>query len=239
MSHAVQELPNDAQLAATKILDYGHPQVQSVLSGLGNSHLSKRDFVLAAHKYIVDRMKAVYSIDEDRPVSETFRLNEGSCGQRMAAVEAVARAGGVATRVRALWLDRRFWFSRLPLLRFFLPPRTLMPWPQFYFDGQWVDFDELYCPCRDLAEKTPVKHAFSNAGESLFDAIRHAPVDFLGKLKGTEYASYDISHVVVEDGGFFDTRDELLEKLERRRTWLGRFIFNTLYGGRPVRRIQE
>jgi len=236
---AVDSQSNNAQLASTRILDYEHPQVQSVISSVGKSDRSKRDFVLAAHTYIVERMNAVYSMDEDRPVSETFRLNQGSCGQRMAAVEAVARAAGVPTRVRALWLDRRFWFSRLPLLRFFLPPRTLMPWPQFFFDEHWVDFDELYAPCHDLAIKTPVKHAFSNAGESLFDAIRHAPVDFLGKLKGTDYASYDISNVVLEDGGFFDTRDELLAKLEKKPGWFGRFIFNILYGGRPVRRIQE
>jgi hypothetical protein len=239
MTQPTQESPNSAQLSSTRILDYQHPNVQSFISELGTSQQSKRDFVLAAHTRIVERMKAVYSIDEDRPVSETLRLNEGSCGQRMAAVEALARAGGVPTRVRALWLDRRFWFSRLPLLRFTLPPRTLMPWPQFYLDDKWVDFDELYGSCHELAVKSPVRHAFSNAGESLFDAIRHAPVDFLGKLKGTEDASFDISHIVVEDGGFFDTRDELMLKLDKPTGWLGRLIFNTLYGGRPVRRIQE
>lgn len=239
MSQPAQESPSNAQLSPTRILDYQHPNVQSLVSELGTSHQSKRDFVLAAHTRIVERMNAVYSIDEDRPVSETLRLNEGSCGQRMAVVEALARAGGIPTRVRALWLDRRFWFSRLPLLRFSLPPRTLMPWPQFYLDGRWVDFDELYAPCPDLAVKSPVRHAFSNAGESLFDAIRHAPVDFLGKLRGTEYSSFCIGQMVVEDGGFFDTRDELLIKLEKKPGWLGRLIFNTLYGGRPVRRIQE
>ena len=183
-------------------------------------------------------MKAVYSIDEDRAVSETLRLNTGSCGQRMAAVEALARGYGVPTRVRAVWLDRRFWNSRLPLLRFFLPRRTLMPWSQFYLEGSWVDLDELFGPITELAAKTRVKHAFTNRGVSLFDAVREMPVDLFGKLKGTPYATYDISNMVVGDGGVFQTRDELLAQ-EEKPGWLGRFLFNTLYGGRSIRRIQE
>jgi hypothetical protein len=87
-----------------------------------------------------------------------------------------------------------------------------MPWPQFYFDAHWVDFDEIYAPLTELAQHAPYQHPFSNKGESLFDAVRHTPVDFLGKLKNTGYAIYDISSFVVSDDGFFNTRDELLAK---------------------------
>jgi Transglutaminase-like superfamily len=231
--------PVDANLTATKILDHAHSGVQSLVAQLGASQPSARAFVQAAHRHLREKMKAVYSIDEDRPVSQTLRLNTGSCGQRMAAVEALARGYGVPTRVRALWLDRRFWFSRLPLLRFFLPRQTLMPWSQFYLDGSWVDFDELFGPISELAAGSPVKHAFTNRGESLFDAVRHVPVDFFGKLKGTAHASYDISHMVLADGGVFQTRDEVLSALEKKPGRFGRFLFNTLYGGRNIRRIQE
>jgi hypothetical protein len=230
---------NPANLAATPILDYESPEVQSLIGQLKTSASSPRAFVQAAHRHISESMHAVYSIDEDRAASETLRLNEGSCGQRMAAVEALARGYGVATRDRALWLDRKFWFSRLPLLRFFLPERTLMPWPQFYLDDKWTDFDELFGSITELAVNTPIKHAFTNRGESLYDAVHHMPVDFFGKLKGTQYAGYDISQVLVADGGTFDTRDEALAKLEKKPGWFGRFLFNTLYGGRPIRRIKE
>ena len=239
MSTPAPATPVEQNLSPTTILDHQHPSVQSLVGQLNQTKPSPRAFVQAAHRYISEKMKAVYSIDEDRAVSETLRLNEGSCGQRMAAVEALARGYGVPTRNRAIWLDRRFWNSRLPLLRFFLPKRTLMPWSQFYFDGQWVDFDELFGPITELAANTPVKHAFTNRGESLYDAVHHMPVDFLGKLKGTPYASYDISRFVVGDGGIFDSRDELMGKLEKKPGWFGRLLFNTLYGGRKIRRIQE
>ena len=238
MSATATVTPVEANLASTNILNHKHPAVKLVVDQLSASQPTQRAFVQAAHRYLGEKMKAVYSIDEERPVSETLRLNTGSCGQRMAATEALARGYGVPTRVRALWLDHNFWNSRLPLLRFFLPKRTLMPWPQFFVEGTWVDLDELFGPIVELAANSPIKHAFTNRGESLFDAVRHTPVDFFGKLKGTPYASYDISKVVVEDGGIFQTRDELLAQ-EKKPGWLGRLLFNTLYGGRNIRRLPE
>lgn len=233
-----QDSPREANLSATSILDYANAEIQSLKNKLSEPKRSPRDFVRAAHKHFSDEMNAVYSIDEEQPVSKTIRLNGGSCGQRMACVEALARAYGVPTRVRALWLSGEFWRWRLPLFRFFLPKRTLMPWSQFYFDGEWTDFDELYAPLDELAAHTAATHAFTNKGESLYSAISRTPVDFFGKLKGTPYASFDISHFVAADDGFFDTRDEALGKFDKR-SWFGKLLFNLLYSGKPIQRLQE
>jgi hypothetical protein len=235
----VQDLiPGPAHLAPTPILDHGSAEVQALKAQLQQPGMTPRAFLQAAHRHFGEKMRAYYSLDEDRPASETLRLNAGSCGQRMAALEALARAAGVATRVRALWLRREFWNSRLPLLRFFLPERSLMPWPQFHLEGRWVDFDELFGPIEEQAARTSIKHPFTNRGVSLYDAVRDMPVDFLGKLKGTPHALYDISRHVAGDAGFSDTRDQLLAS-ERKTGALGRFLFNTLYGGRDIRRIKE
>ena len=99
-----------------------------------------------------------------------------------------------------------------------------------------MDFDEIYAPLPNLAAHAPYSHPFSNKGESLFDAVRHTPVDFFGKLRQSDYASYDISSFVVEDGGFFDTRDELLTKYGEKPSWFGKLIFHLLYERRLIRR---
>jgi transglutaminase-like putative cysteine protease len=221
----------EATLKATAILDYGHPRVQEVLLRLRVSQPAPREFLRMAHGHLSDVMRPIYSVAETQAASETLRLNGGSCSQRMACLEALARAYGVATRVRALWLDKTFWAARLPLLRPIMPKRTLMPWPQFYVDGVWIDFDEIYDSMADLAVRA--KHPFTNAGESLFDAVRDQPVDLLGKSD-----SCSLTRFVVGDDGMFDTRDELLGRLDDR-TWIGKLIFNLTYGGKPVRRLPE
>ncbi len=228
-----------AHLAATAILDYGSPEiaalVDDVRAALGGAP-APRPFVQAAHDALTARTQAVYSIDDARPASETMRHNAGSCAQRMACLEAIARRQGIATRVRALWLRREFWRYRLPLLIPIMPARTLMPWPQFFLDGKWVDFDEVFGAEAELAART--NRPFSNRGPSLFDAIKSAPVDLLGKTGASAYSSCDISQFVAQDLGFFDTRDEVMQRFDER-TWWGRLIFNVLYGGRPVRRQPE
>ena len=226
-----------ANLQPTRILDYRDAGVQAVVNRLSPHAPTAIDFVRAAHAHISDTMRPIYAIADTMPVSEVLRLNQGSCSQRMGCVEALCRARGVATRVRALWLDKSFWYSRLPLLKPVLPAKTLMPWPQFQVDGRWIDFDEIYAPISQLAERA--SHPFTNAGESLVDAVRHQPVDLLGKTAGSSFASCNIAHFVVGDAGFFDTRDELFERLDKPRSWLGTLIFNLTYGGRRVRRTLE
>jgi len=226
-------------LAATAILDHGSPEVAGLVAkvrgDLGGAP-SPRAFVQAAHDLLSSTMRAVYSIDDARPASETVRRNAGSCAQRMACMEAMARGQGVATRARGLWLKKQFWRHRLPLLVPIMPARTLMPWPQFWLDGRWVDFDEVFGAEHELAART--NRPFSNQGPSLFDAIKSAPVDLLGKTGATAYSSCDISHFVAQDLGFFDTRDEVMERFDERTFW-GHLIFNLVYGGRAVRRQPE
>jgi hypothetical protein len=222
---------DDATLRATPIMNYGDARVQGVLARISEGRPAPREFVRIAHKHLSDVMRPIYSVAETQSASETLRINGGSCSQRMACLEALARAYGIPTRVRALWLDKKFWAERLPLLRPIMPRKTLMPWPQFRLDSVWVDFDEIFDSMADLAANA--KHKFTNAGESLFDAVHDQPVDLLGKSSSCSLAVF-----VVGDDGFFDTRDELLEKLDDR-TWIGRIIFNLTYNGKPVRRLPE
>ena len=222
---------NEMNVAATPILDYKSAQVQEALKRLAYTRPAQREFVQMAHRHLSDVMRPIYSIGETDSASQVMEVNGGSCSQRMACMEALARGYGIATRVRALWLDKSFWYERLPLLKPIMPKKTLMPWPQFYLDGAWVDFDEVYAPMAALAARA--KHAFTNAGESLFDAIARQPVDLLGKSE-----KFSLRRFVVGDDGFFDTRDELLAKLDDR-TWIGRLVFNLTYNGKPVRRVLE
>jgi hypothetical protein len=220
----------DPTLQATPILNYDHPAVQQLVSTLGEGQPLPRAFVQRAHQHLSDVMRPIYSVAETQPVTQTMTLNGGSCSQRMACLEALARGYGIRTRVQALWLKKDFWKERLPLLIPILP-KTLMPWPQFWLEDRWVDFDEIYGTIADLGAH--VTHPFTNAGASLFDAVKNQPVDLLGKSP-----VFSLQKFVASDAGFFDTRDELLAKLDDR-TWIGTLVFNTVYGGKPVRRLNE
>lgn len=231
---------NPENLASTRILDHATPAVADTAARLGAEHPAPRAYLRAAHRYITASLGAVYSLDERFPVSRILREARGSCSQRMALLEGLARARGIPTRERALFLKGDYWAPRLPLLSRFLPERTLMPWPEFFLDGEWVGFDEVFAPLPELAVKA--SHRFTNRGISMYEAVEQTPVDFFGKLRRAGHpraAEFDLTEHVAAEEGVFDSRDRMFERFDPDPSRLGRTMFGLFYGGRPIRRQPE
>ena len=225
------EAPNAANLRATAILDHVEPFICELATEFRRQHSQDREMLQAAHRYLVDFVKPVYTLNELQPASHTLRKRLGSCSQRIACLEAVSRAAGVATRSRALGVSGRFWYPRFRGLSMFIPKRILLVWPQFRCKGAWVDFDELYGSLVDLAKRA--NHEFWNEGESVFDAVVHTPVGFLAKTcRGGCSSSFDLSRFVLADEGFFDTRDEVFEHFGSFQSTIRGRAFEMLFGGR-------
>lgn len=159
----------------------------------------------AAHSIIRNEVRAVYALAENTPASRTFARGFGSCSQRLAILESVARSIGVATRVRALLIDRSFWYPRFPYVGFLLPDRILLAWPEFNVDG-WRPASELFgsLGCRGGG-------SFTNRGsETLFEAVGRCAVDWDGCTDG---GPFDLSRFVRADYGYFTNRDDAFSAL--------------------------
>ena len=224
--------PSPANLKATPILDHESSAIRDLAASLRSEPRQHRQLLQTAHRSLVKFVSPVYSIDELRPASRTLRAGSGSCSQRMACLEAVSRACGIPTRARALFVSGRFWYPRFRLFRRFIPKRIMLVWPQFFFEGVWIDFDELYGPAKDIAANA--EHAFSNDGESIFDAVDRMPIDFMAKTcePGCAASNFDLSRFIESDEGFLDTRDEVFARFGSFQTSLRGRMFELLYGGR-------
>ena len=221
-----------ANLKPTAILDCQHPRVRQLAQDLRGRHADDRAFLTIAHTYLVHAVRPVYSVDEWQPASVTLQKQRGSCSQRMACLEALARAAGIPTKARALRIAGSFWYPRFPYARRFIPRDILLVWPQFFLDERWVDFDEIYAS--PVIQSGQARELFTNRGESLFDAVAHTAVDFFGKTQaaGGERSACDLSSFILADEGIFETRDEVfLHFGSFQRTWRGR-AFELIFGGR-------
>lgn len=224
--------PTLANLRATSILDHEETTIRDLATRLRQWDPDDRKLLQAAHRYLVQLVKPIYTLDELQPASQTLRKERGSCSQRIACLEAVSRACGVPTRSRGLQISGRFWYPRFRVFRAFIPSKVLLVWPQFFVQGVWIDFDELYGTAAELTERA--EHAFGNNGESIFDAVDHTPVDFLAKTcsAGCAASVFDLSKFVLADEGFFDTRDDVFERFGSFQTTLRGRMFEVMYGGR-------
>lgn len=190
-------------------------------------------FLQAAHGVVRERVRPVYTLRDLQPASRTLARGVGSCSQRLACLEAVARAHGVPTRVTGLWVAGAFWYPRFAAVtRPFVPERILLAWPSFWV-GAWLPVDEVFGSTRDLATRDPA--GFPNDGETLFEALAATPVDFDGKTRDCGVACdprADLSRFVVARTRPYASRDDLFRDhplLER--AWRGR-VFEAMWGGR-------
>lgn len=197
---AVRPADSAGSTRATRILDHDHPDLGRFDLVAGD----EVDLVRQAHAAVTQSVRPVYALDETQPSSVTLRRGRGSCSQRMALVESLVRRHGVATRVRGLVVDGRFWQRRFRLLRPAVPGRLLLAWPEFAVDDTWVEIGSLF----DADDARP---QFVNAGtETLFDAIGHgqSPLCTDGGCASPSL----LTALVTADLGTYPDRDTLVDR---------------------------
>lgn len=179
-----------------------------------------------AHHDIVARVRPVYALDEGQPSSRTLTLGRGSCSQRLAVLESVARSIGVSTRVRGLLVDGRFWNPRFPRMHVAVPDEVLVAWPEFRIDGDWFSPSGLFGHVGPVAAPGELAVGFTNStGETLFDAIARTAVDWDGVTSPAgECSACDLSARVLRDLGRFDSRDALFGAHGQTLSWPARMI---------------
>ncbi|MEU6775044.1 transglutaminase domain-containing protein [Streptomyces sp. NPDC046759] len=233
----------------TRILDWQHPRVMESLQLMGlpedlgeRPDPARRTAALRqAHRWTAAAVRPVYSVQDERPVSQVLRRGRGSCSQRLAVLEFVARALGVATRVRGLLVDGRFWYPRFPRLRRLVPHQVVLAWPEFRIEGlspadhptaPWLAVSELFGGLDELSES----HGgpFTNAGpETLFEALSRTAVDWNGATScSAAGASCDLSAHLLADLGHFDSRDELFARHGQTLCGTARLLAEPVLGRR-------
>lgn len=216
----------------TKILDWRADPVAELInataSPAGDSF--ELDLLRRAHGEIAHRVRPVYSVMDERSVSRTLSIGRGSCSQRLAVLEAVARGSGVATRVRGLLVDGRFWYPRFRRIRPVVPDKVLLAWPEFLIDSNWVEVSELFGKLDDLSALG--SSGFTNSdGETLFEAIACTAVDWDGLTRDSGGLGYcDLSTNVIADLGRFESRDELFQTFGQTLSWPARMAAEPILG---------
>jgi hypothetical protein len=190
---------------------------------------------------IAATVRPVYSVQDERPVSEVLRRGRGSCSQRLAVLESVARASGVPTRVRGLLVDGAFWYPRFPRLRRIVPDRVVLPWPEFWLYGPpptapspapWLTVSELFGSLDELSRRD----GFANFGaETLFEALSRTAIDWDGvTLCPADGTPCDLSAYVLADLGHFDSRDELFARHGQTLCRTARLLAEPVLGRRAA-----
>ncbi|MFF3724764.1 transglutaminase domain-containing protein [Streptomyces erythrochromogenes] len=257
----------EGSTAPTRILDWRDPRVTALVRELGAAGpaepadpadpadpVRQIEALHRAHAWIATAVRPVYSVQDERPVSEVLRRGRGSCSQRLAVLEAVARAYGVPTRVRGLLVDGTFWYPRFPRLRRIVPDQVLLAWPEFRLGSpagagasgaSWLTVSQLLGGMRPGAGEQDGAQGggFTNAGsETLFEALSRTAIDWDAAPAACPGAdpgataragsACDLSAYVLSDLGHHDSRDELFARHGQTLCGLARLVAEPVLGRR-------
>jgi hypothetical protein len=223
----------EGSVLATRILDWNSPSVATLLSEPSIQAETGIARLRATHRFIARTIRPVYAVNDTQPVSRTLAHRRGSCSQRLAILEAVARASGIETRVRGIRVAGSFWYPRFPHLRWAVPDLVVLAWPEFMIEDAWVSVSELFGSVPELAACST---GFNNAeGETLFDAISRTAVDWDGvSSKPGQASTCDLSATVRDDLGYFSSRDELFDLHGQTLCWFARTVSGPVLGHRSA-----
>src|SRR5437762_1821538 len=90
---------NYLNLQPTPVLNHDNSSIRKIAAELQFFCTSSTAFLRLSHSFLSGIVKPVYTLDEFQPASVTLAKGRGSCSQRMACLEALARANNIATRV--------------------------------------------------------------------------------------------------------------------------------------------
>ena len=199
--------PGIENLRSTVILDWDASWTEEIAALAGPVSVADVSGLQRLHQVIATNVRGVYAFQETQPASVTWTRRRGSCSQRLAILESTARAVGIPTNVRGVWVDGRFWYPRFHALRIAIPDRVLLAWPSFHIESAWLSASELFGTVGSLATARPA--GFTNKGETVFDALSTTAIDWDGQTATQPGCACDLSSRVLIDLGYFDSRDEL------------------------------
>ena len=208
-------------LEETPTLDYGNLSLVGLPDDISRRGVDSRRRARMIHEYVARTTTPLYSLTETRPASVTERKGAGSCSQRFALVEAIARRVGIPTRVEGLAIRGTFWAPRFPELRCLLPRGVIIAWPEFLTTDGWLPIDEL------SAERGPEEFTNCKGGVTLFEATRSVEV------RHQDGSRPSFSGAAVRTLGYYDRRDDLFREYSTKLpfsspTWAAEIILRLL-----------
>lgn len=208
----------------TPILDGSDPALLAIGARLRDSTGSDLEFLREAHRWIQQRVRPVYSLNETQPASLTLAKGRGSCSQRIALLEALARGAGIATCSEALLIHGSFWYPRFTYLRRAVPQRILIAWPDFMVDSGWLNLSDLF------GTDAPAPTFANHGAETLFDAIATGSASWVAKgcAEGSCMPG-DLAQVDRSLGRFAD-RDEVFARYGQNLPLPLRWVLEPIFG---------
>lgn len=227
--HVVQNnvfIMKEKLLIRTNILNFDHPEIQSLISGRCWQELDEFNKIGAAYDFVKDEIKFGYNNSDDIPASEVLADGYGQCNTKSNLLMALLRGLGIKCRFHGFTIEQQLQKGAIPAYVFWLAPKYIIhSWVEVYFNGRWVNLEGFI-----------LDRQYLNALQIKFSQIKN---EFCGygvatqclSSPNTEWQGQDTyiqKEGIHDDFGIYDSPDEFYQEKGTNLSGLKRFLYRNV-----------
>ena len=193
-------------LQETPMLDFNHPQIQSLVEQRKWKTLSQYDVIGAVYNFVRDETRFGYNKDDRLTASQVLQDGYGQCNTKGTLLMALLRAVGISTRFHGFTIYNELQRGAIPNYLFMVaPPRIIHSWVEDHHDGRWINL-EGYILDKDYLKQ--VQSRFADKSESFSGyaistkCLANPDVDWKGQ------DTYIQSDGIADDFGIYSQPDD-------------------------------
>jgi transglutaminase-like putative cysteine protease len=129
-------------LLETPMLDFNHPQIQTLIEQRKWRDLPQYDAIGAIYNYVRDEILFGYNADDRLPASQVLKDGYGQCNTKGTLLIALLRGVGIPTRFHGFTIYNELQRGAIPNYLFvFAPKRIIHSWVEVYQNDRWVNLE--------------------------------------------------------------------------------------------------
>ena len=231
---------SNRHLAATRLLDFQHPNIQEIVRSRGWIDLPVYDRIGAAYNFVRDAIAFGYNESDDLPASRVLADGIGQCNTKSTLLMALLRALDIPCRFHGFTIDKALQKGAITGLAYALAPRDILhSWVEVWFDGKWVNLEGFILDSKYLESLQQqfgdTDGAFCGFGVATPD-LQNPAVDWVGR------DTYIQKDGINADLGIVDDPDTFYQQRGVNLSGLKRWLFRTFirhWMNRNVERIRK
>jgi hypothetical protein len=129
-------------LLETSMLDFSHPQIQTLIEQKKWRALSQYDAIGAIYKFVRDEILFGYNADDCLSASKVLNDGYGQCNTKGTLLMALLRAVGIPTRFHGFTIYNELQRGAIPNYLFVLAPKRIIhSWVEVYQNERWINLE--------------------------------------------------------------------------------------------------
>ena len=213
-------------LLETSMLDFNHPQIQTLIEQKKWRSLSQYEAIGAIYNFVRDEILFGYNAGDCLSASKVLKDGYGQCNTKGTLLIALLRAVGISTRFHGFTIYNELQRGAIPNYLFVLAPKRIIhSWVEVYQNERWINLEGFII---DQPYLKQIQRSFADQCEQFSGfgiatkCLAKPKVDW----KGTD--TYIQSAGIADDFGVYSQPDDFYSRHGSNLSGIKKVLFRYL-----------